>query len=245
MQIPPDQTMRSKLLDLLARCQATEQALLAQLTEAERTATGTPDHWAIKDYLVHITAWRQQSADRLTKTARGETPNVIVDFQPFNEQTFERERQTPWAQVLADAEQAHQDLAAAVRGCAEEDLTDPARAPWRQGEPLWWMVLGNGFEHPYEHYATILSERGDIAQAGEMQRGVVATVNEVFPGSERAAIALYNLGCFYAKTGQAAPAIEAVRESLAQAPRLVEWSKQDSDLDSLRGDPAFQAIYSG
>ena len=29
MQIPPDQTMRSKLLDLLARCQATEQALLA------------------------------------------------------------------------------------------------------------------------------------------------------------------------------------------------------------------------
>ena len=237
--------VKPRLLDLLGRCRAIEQAFIAQLSEAERAASGTPEHWAVKDHLVHVTFWRQETVDRLTKTARGETPNVIEDFQPFNEQTFERERLTPWAQVMAETEQAHEDLSAAVQGSADADLTDPDRVPWRKGEPLWWMVLGNGFEHPHEHYAALRVERGDLAGATAMQRDMVATIEALFPDTERPALALYNLGCFFAKTGRPAEAIEALRESLRRAPQLVEWSKQDGDLDSLRDAPAFQAIYGG
>lgn len=40
-----------------------------------------------------------------------------------------------------------------------------------------------------------------------------------------------------------ARAIEELRKSLQLSPQLVEWSKQDTDLDSLRDDPAYQALY--
>ena len=55
--------------------------------------------------------------------------------------------------------------------------------------------------------------------------------------------AIYNLGCFYARNGEADRAIAAVGEALPLIPSLVEWSKQDTDLDSLRDLPAFQALY--
>jgi hypothetical protein len=230
---------------LLARCQAAEEAMLDQVSDAERAALGTPDHWAIKDHLVHLTFWRRHATEHLTAAARGETPDINEDFQPVNEQTFARERLTPWAEVLADAGRAHAELADAVRSASEADLTDPNHHPWSpdQPEPLWWVVTGSGFEHPHEHYADLRLERGDLAAASALRRAAADRLMELFPGSERGATALYNLGCFYAKTSQPALAIAAVRESLVRVPRLTEWSKQDSDLDSLRGDPAFQAIY--
>lgn len=239
--------MKSRLLDLLARCRATEQTFIAQVSEAERTAFGTPDHWALKDHLAHLTFWRRHAAEHLTAAAHGEAPDIIEDFQPVNERTFARERLTLWDDVLADAQQAHAELAEAVRHASEEDLTNPNHFPWSPGqpEPLWWVVTGSGFEHPHEHYADLVMERGDLAGASEVRRAAVATLSELFPDSDRAAAALYNLGCFYAKTGQRAEAIAAVRESLRRAPQLVAWSKQDSDLDPLRDDPTFQAIYAG
>lgn len=233
-----------RLLDLLARCRETEQAFIAHLSEAERTALGTPDHWAVKDHLAHLTFWRRHAAEHLT-AARGEAPDIIEDFQPVNERTFERERLTPWDEVMADAQRAHAELVDAVRGASEADLADPNHAPWSADnpEPLWWVVTGSGFEHPHEHYADLRVAHGDLAGAGALRRAAVEVLTELFPDSERSATALYNLGCFYAKTGQFARAIPAVRESLARVPNLVEWSKQDSDLDSLRDDPDFQAIY--
>lgn len=245
MQRSDSNPVKPHLLDLLARCHTTEQACIERLSGAERAAIGTDDHWAAKDHLVHLTFWRRHAAEHLTAAARGETPDMIEDFQPVNEQTFARERLTPWDEVLADAQRAHAELAAAVRGASEAGLTDPNHHPWSpdQPEPLWWVVTGSGFEHPHEHYGDLRLEHGDLAGASDLRRAAVAALEEQFPNSERSATGLYNLGCFYAKTGQSALAIAAVRESLARVPRLVEWSQQDSDLDPLRGVPAFQAIY--
>ena len=55
--------------------------------------------------------------------------------------------------------------------------------------------------------------------------------------------ALYNLACFYATTGQPDKALPLLPEALRLRPDLVEWSKEDSDLDTLRDMPAFQALY--
>ena len=55
--------------------------------------------------------------------------------------------------------------------------------------------------------------------------------------------ALYNLACFYATTGQPDKALPLLPQALRLRPDLVEWSKQDSDLDVLRDLPAFKALY--
>lgn len=53
----------------------------------------------------------------------------------------------------------------------------------------------------------------------------------------------YNLACFYAKTGQKEPALALLPGALKLTPRLVAWSKEDPDLVSLHGAPAYQALY--
>jgi hypothetical protein len=55
--------------------------------------------------------------------------------------------------------------------------------------------------------------------------------------------ALYNLACFYAVNGQADQALALLPEALRLQPDVVEWSKEDPDLVSLHGLPAYQALY--
>jgi hypothetical protein len=54
---------------------------------------------------------------------------------------------------------------------------------------------------------------------------------------------IYDLGCFYARTGRSEQAIGAIRKALPRVPSLVEWSKLDPDLDALPEIPEFQAHY--
>lgn len=54
---------------------------------------------------------------------------------------------------------------------------------------------------------------------------------------------IYNQVCFYAKNGWSEKAIHLLPEPLQLRPTLFEWSKHDTDLDSLRTYPAFQAIF--
>jgi tetratricopeptide (TPR) repeat protein len=242
MQDTPDTRMKSKLLDLLDRARADQQALIDSLTDAEREAIGEPDRWAVKDHLVHLSAWKQQTALRIGAVVRGEPVATIDDFEEFNARTFAEQRLRPWHEVQADAERILAEVAATVESCTEEQLTD-LRFGWRQGQAIWLAVVGNAYEHPAEHYSQLYLERGDLPHAAAQQQITVETLAQLFGKAEAYGNALYNLGCFYAKTGQAQEAIAAVGEALAINPELGEWSGQDADLDSLRGMPAFEALY--
>ena len=52
----------------------------------------------------------------------------------------------------------------------------------------------------------------------------------------------YNLACFYALGGEKEQALKRLRQAFELRPDLIEWSKQDSDLDSLRDDPGYVAL---
>jgi hypothetical protein len=54
---------------------------------------------------------------------------------------------------------------------------------------------------------------------------------------------LRKLACFYATSGQADKALALLPEALRIQPDVVEWSKEDSDLISLHGLVAYQALY--
>ena len=82
--------------------------------------------------------------------------------------------------------------------------------------------------------------RGELARANQMQ---IAATEALLALSDWRNVARYNLACFYALTGQKDKALVELRESLQINLDLIEWSKHDSDLDSLRDDPAFRALY--
>lgn len=235
--------VKRALLDLIEQARAEQQAWIDELTDAERAARGTAEQWAPKDEIAHVTFWQQRTAARLAAARRGEDLASSDDWRRVNEETFEERRGLTWEQVRADAERAYAALADEVRATDEALLSDPHRFASTNGQPLSGNVVGNGFWHPLEHVARYYANRGEMERATELlERSVVSSEALGALASDRGA-ALYNMACFYATAGQPDKALPLLPESFQLRPDLVEWSKQDSDLDSLREMAAFQALH--
>jgi tetratricopeptide (TPR) repeat protein len=235
--------VQEALIDLLKNAYEAQGAWIAGLSDAERNSIGTPEQWSAKDMLAHITFWQEVTAERLAAAQRGGEPPTFGDFQPINERIFEERRGHSWEQVLADAERTYATLTGQVRSIDAQALLDPQRFAWTNGQALSTSILGNGFWHPLEHVARFYAARGEHERASELlERAIVREpALEALPGDRGAG--LYNLACFYATTGQPDKALPLLPEALRLRPDLVEWSKQDSDLDTLRDMPAFRALY--
>ncbi|HMP74683.1 MAG TPA: hypothetical protein PKE12_00160 [Kiritimatiellia bacterium] len=52
----------------------------------------------------------------------------------------------------------------------------------------------------------------------------------------------YNLGCSQALVGQRTEALASLTRAVELGYADVEWMRKDGDLESLRGDPAFDAL---
>ncbi|HUS15389.1 MAG TPA: DinB family protein [Chloroflexia bacterium] len=237
-------TRHPKLLALLARGREDTLAFVAGLSPAQRSAEGTLARWSAKETIGHLSAWQVHTAQRLAAAVDGTEPPHVADEATFNDARFALDRQRDWPAVLADAERAYADLTAAVERCSEPDLTDPQRFPWTHGRALIGSVFGNGYAHVGEHLADYYLATGDTAPAISVQSGMAVVTEQIFGPSEYTAAARYNLGCFYARTGNSDAAIAALRAALTMDPRLVPWSRQDRDLNTLYNDPAFQALIS-
>jgi tetratricopeptide (TPR) repeat protein len=235
--------LTATLIDLFGRAQADQRELLAALSDDERAAIGTADHWSVKDVVLHIAFWKKRQAERLAAAARGETPVELEHFEQINARVFEEWRERPWQAVLDESERAFDTLAAEVRAFDPAALVDPHRYEWQNGRPLLSSVVGNGYWHPESHIAQCYVDRGDLPRATRLQEELTEQLgrhgDQLVPRGE----ALYNLACFYATSGQADRALALLPEALRLLPDVVEWSKEDPDLISLHGLPAYQALY--
>jgi tetratricopeptide (TPR) repeat protein len=104
--------------------------------------------------------------------------------------------------------------------------------------------VGNGCSHNLLHLGQNLAERGELKEAAALQEWLAQALIDLDNRPANRGLALYNLACFYATTGQAAKALPLVKESLSLREDLREWSQQDSDLDSLREMAEFKTLYS-
>lgn len=76
-------------------------------------------------------------------------------------------------------------------------------------------------------------EAGDPGRAADLMAGAI----EQFPGNVSV---LYNIACFEALAGRREAAMTHLLEAAAlDRERVLEWSAEDEDLDSLRDDPSF------
>jgi hypothetical protein len=230
------------MLELIQRSQAEYQAFIDHLPDAEKSATGTADQWSVKDIVAHLAFWMETMNERLTAAKHGQVPAESRDFNALNAEAFEKRRGLSWAQAVDAVDNAFKTLTALIQDFSDEELSDPKRYPWLNGRPLTGSIAGNSFGHVYEHIADYHVKHGNMERANEIMEMVSAQYSEDADPDERG-VTRYNLACFYAKTGQAAKALALLPEALRLAPRLVEWSKEDSDLAALRSEPGYKALY--
>lgn len=231
---------KQRLLALAAQARAEQVGFIDGLSAAARQAAGTPARWSAKDLVAHIATWWRTQGQRLALVAHGEQPESFIWSDEMNAAFFAANAGRSWDDVVDEAANAYNDWARTVASINAADLTEPTRILAMHGQPLWRLVLSNGYIHPRTHLAEHYVEGGDLAMATQIQESIAADLAALTPDAQ--GWALYNLACFYAKIARPDEALAHLARAFARDPGLRDEVSQDHDLDTLRALPAFQAL---
>jgi hypothetical protein len=232
--------LKTRLIQLLDLAQSFQRQWIADFPGDADRHSGTWEQWSLKDELAHVVAWQLNSLARIAAFIHAEPVPDFNDFERLNRAIFDTNRDRQLAEIVAEGDRAFAEYAEIVESFSEEELSRPMRESDREERSLAVQILNNGFEHPIVHYAGFYQRHGELAKGTQLYQTSVAAVAD-WP--ELYGAARYNLACFLAISGQTALAVAELREALLLRPDLIAWSKQDTDLNSLRGEPAYPALY--
>jgi len=227
--------------EMILSTQSDLQELIASLSLEERKAKGILKLWSAKDMITHLNFWGRHFLRQLEKSAKGEKVPLSGDYlNELNDGVLYEHMEQSLDEALAEYEQIHKELQKDYDSFSAEDLSDTKKYAWLDGRPMSDRVLGNLVWHPQSHIADFYVKRGQLEKAIAMQEALTEKLKG-FPNW--GATAFYNAACFYALNNMPAKAIACLKTAFAQRPDLLEWSRQDSDLDSLRELADFQSLY--
>jgi hypothetical protein len=153
-----------EIMDLIQREWASLENTLSALSETRLLQPLEPGGWTIKDYLAHITIWEQRMVQWMRESLQGLTPERPApgmtwdDLDHLNRMNYEESKNIPLGIVLKEFNRSHSQVLQIVGDLTDEDLFDPQRFTWRNGDPMWHMVAANTWWHYLEHNETIRSK---------------------------------------------------------------------------------------
>jgi tetratricopeptide (TPR) repeat protein len=236
---------KNQLLELLAKSQRNEVDFIAGLSDEEGAMSGTPQGWEVKDEVAHIAAWKAISSKRIRAYMANEDPPNYDDVDVLNDELFQHHKDDTWQEVQDFHERTYQELDEQVRLMEEDDLLDGQRYDWLRGRSLWKRTVHNGYFHPQGHIALYFSHHGEKERGNELMEEITKTMLPLDESDQWQGQSIYNLGCFYAQTGENEKAIKNLERAFSFDQDLIEWSKTDTDLDGIREAPGYQALVSG
>lgn len=232
-------SLKGWVLGMFEWADAQEQEFVEALTPEERRAEGTFEQWSAKDLLSHLAAWKQRLVEMIAAAAAGEVPPSYEDFEHENAVIYQEYHPLALEEVVLRSRQAHEELMRVAGSLDEEMLTDPRRFAWLQGQPLWRRVTGSGFIHPLQHLTESLIKSGRVERALALGERAAERALQLTEDPQWQGVVHYNLACTYALAGARHEALTRLAEALRLRPDLVDWSRQDPDLASIRDDPSF------
>jgi len=156
-------TTKAELLDAVRAERAGWDRLLAAVGEERMMRPGVAGEWTFKDVAAHLSGWRERTLLRLD-AARGGTapapapwPAELDDdtddgVDQINDWIYRRNQDRSIEEVLDESRRQLQQLEEVVAALSEEDLFDPHRFPWMEGEPLGPGIVGGSFGHLHEEH---------------------------------------------------------------------------------------------
>jgi len=168
-----------ELLDRVERSRSALKQTYAHLDDAQMTAPGADGGWSVKDHLAHLAAWEAGIAALLRRQPRWAAmglDDAIVrqnDEAGVNAIIDRRNKDRALPDVLADFEQAHRDLRAALDQLAFDDLLktyshyQPDEPGAGNGRPILAWIAGNTYEHYAEHENWIRAVADHVTGGGQ------------------------------------------------------------------------------
>jgi len=161
--------MKSKreLLDDLAAGRTELLSAIEGLSEEQMICPGVVGEWSVRDTLAHIAAWDKETRTAIHAFVTQEDP--VFDykisgqrgFARWNAREVEKRRDLSVAQILAEMEEARQELVELVQGLTEEQLSRRAVPPWRYPTTAR-RNLEIQAQHDREHAEQIIAWREQV-----------------------------------------------------------------------------------
>jgi len=233
--------MKKELIELLQMGYQVEKDFMVALSEEERNASGTFEHWTAKDNVAHNSYWRRRHADDVLEVLAGKSP-VEVEDDDVNEGVYAQYNDQSWDDVntLLDASLEH--MGDALAKVSEDDLQSDDFYPWEH-RPLWRELVGNMYTHPIIHISDWHIKKGNTTRAAEMYQEMTGQLVSLDNSPDWQGTIRYNNACSFSLLGDKETAISELREALKLNPALTEWSQQDPDFEPIRGESGYKALY--
>jgi tetratricopeptide (TPR) repeat protein len=214
------------------------------LSAEDKAQPSSLEPWAPKDLIGHLTGWRTRYAELLSTVGRGETPARFENYEETNLAIFHHYESQAFKEIQKEYQAANKTLLKSFDALDEAMLTNPDLVEWMSGRTLWNYIAFTEYWHPMDHQLKWLVERGQDEEADAVQARILEEMTSLDDSDSWKGTNLYNEACYEALFGDHDLAVEHLDKALNLNPELMEWSKQDSDLDSLREMKTFKAIYS-
>ena len=228
-----DHDLTDALVLTIETARSAERDLFGGMDSAIIERPVREDDWTPKDFQAHLTAWKARQADRFAAMREGrELPPAGEDAEEdaLNAQLRAARIEWDWVAVVEEAD------AVADRLIQELRRADPGML--RASDRLITGTFGNGILHSLTHIrwlteADVPLNLERVAVFEDQALRVLSTAT--IPDMARA-VGIYDLACHHALSGSPQLARNLLREAFRMDSELVEFSKTDEELLSIRGD---------
>jgi tetratricopeptide (TPR) repeat protein len=234
-------TIKEQLVRILEQGREAELAFLADLTDEDKSLSGTYETWSAKDIIAHANYWADLRTRRILAWMQDEAPEPVPQYEEANRGIWEQFRNSNWDDIEAFAESTHAKVIEAVHALEEEVLNGPSLES--EERKLWDAIVGVAYTHKLSHYSGFYQDHGQTDVAGKLWKEWAELVSPLDSGAEWQGGVHYNAACSLALAGDHAGALEELRKGLELRPGLRGWSRLDSDLAILHEDPAFKRLF--
>jgi len=240
---------KGKLIEVLDYGLGEVRNFVASLSAEQRMEIGAVNRWSAKDALAHFTEWTTRLASDLELAAQPDAlhkvPTNYDNIDDANAEIYAQHHGRAWEEILAQMESSFSTVRDCALSATDQELEDRQRIPWREGRPLWRMLVGSAVEHPLLHLGYYHIGNGNLTEAARLQETLASRLLDLDDSPAWRGAQVYNLACIQALSGEKEKALVNLAEALRLAPELIEWSKQDVDLAGLRQLPEYQSLYAG
>jgi hypothetical protein len=234
--------MKTELTELLEKGYQAEKEFIASLSNEERNAEGTFEHWTAKDNVAHNAFWRKRHADNVLEVLTGAFPTE-EDTDDINEEVYAQYKDQTWDEVKTLLDTSFNRMGEAFAALSEDDLQNDKFYPWDQGRPLWRELVVNIYTHVILHLSEWNIKKGNKPRAAEMYRELISHLITLDDSPDWQGTIRYNNACSFSLLGDKETAISELGEALKLNPGLTDWSKEDQDFEPIREEAGYKALY--
>jgi tetratricopeptide (TPR) repeat protein len=231
--------LKNTFFKAIRAAQATLEKMLDGLTNTQKKARGKLDAWSASDILNHIAFYNSHFINQIKAADKGERVLTADYYLILNDGIFIRNVEKDFEIARKEERESFEKGLAVLEKMDADELVDLEKYDFMNHNSTLDRALGTFGWHVSSHVSDFLIQNGELEKAIALQEALTEEYKR-FPTWKGNAV--YNLACFYSLQGMKEKALENLKIAFNERPTLIDWSRQDADMDPLRDDPGFQAL---